>query len=180
MVASPIFQPPPLWPVLPMRCVAVALANITTRVLVVVTYLRGCGSMIKCCMPMHFTRIIKMRGRGTSSRLCTLSTPDMRSLYPIHSGYAVSLPHMIFQEMCKVHKLFTESKKDPEKKRPLPFPHLLTMLFLNRPGPTDVPLSIPSDEESIPCSNMYDEVRWTQSVTSILHNMQHAHPAMML
>ncbi|KAJ8621983.1 hypothetical protein MRB53_030512 [Persea americana] len=53
------------------------------------------------------------------------------------------------------------------------------MLFLQRPGPTDVPLSIPSDEESIPCSDLYGEVRWTQSVTSILHNLQHAHPAMM-
>ena len=103
----------------------------------------------------------------------------LKTLYAIHSGYAVSLPHMIFQEMCKVNRLFKESKKDQEKKRPLPFPHLLTMLFLQRPGPTDVPLSIPSDEESIPCSDLYGEVRWTQSVTSILRNLQHAHPTMM-
>ena len=99
--------------------------------------------------------------------------------YAIHSGYAVSLPHMIFQEMYKVNKLLKESKKDPEKKRPLPLPHLLTMLFLNRAGPTDVPFPIPSDEESIPCSELYGEVRWTQSVTSILCNIQYANPTMM-
>ncbi|KAJ8649362.1 hypothetical protein MRB53_002385 [Persea americana] len=81
--------------------------------------------------------------------------------------------------MCKVNRLFKESKKDPEKKRPLPFPHLLTMLFLHRAGLTDVPLSIPSDEESIPCSDLYGEVCWTQSVISILRNLQHAHPVMM-
>ncbi|KAJ8630268.1 hypothetical protein MRB53_023591 [Persea americana] len=103
----------------------------------------------------------------------------LETLYAIYSGYAVSLPYMIFQEMCKVNKLLEESKKDPESKRPLPFPHLLTMLFLNRPGPMDVPLPIPFNEESIPCSDLYGEVRWTQSVTSILRNIQHAHPAMM-
>ncbi|KAJ8643880.1 hypothetical protein MRB53_005628 [Persea americana] len=53
------------------------------------------------------------------------------------------------------------------------------MMFLQRPSPTDVALSIPSDKESIPCSDLYGEVRWTQSVTSILRNLQHAHPAMM-
>ncbi|KAJ8622809.1 hypothetical protein MRB53_031338 [Persea americana] len=53
------------------------------------------------------------------------------------------------------------------------------MLFLQQLGPTDVPLSIPSDEESISCSDLYGEVRWTQSITSILRNLQHAHPAMM-
>ena len=74
----------------------------------------------------------------------------LETVYAIHSGYAVSILHMIFQEMCKVNRLFKESKKDMEKKRPLPFPHLLTILFFHRPGPADVPLSIPSDEESIP------------------------------
>ncbi|KAJ8627438.1 hypothetical protein MRB53_020745 [Persea americana] len=53
------------------------------------------------------------------------------------------------------------------------------MLFLQWPGPMDVPFSIPFDEESIPCSNLYGEVHWTQSVTSILCNLQHAHSAMM-
>ncbi|KAJ8617563.1 hypothetical protein MRB53_013749 [Persea americana] len=47
-------------------------------------------------------------------------------------------------------------------------------------GVTDVPFPIPSDEESVLCSDMYGEVRWTQSVQSILRNMQHAHSAIML
>ncbi|KAJ8614970.1 hypothetical protein MRB53_021855 [Persea americana] len=101
------------------------------------------------------------------------------TLYATHSGYAVSIPHMIFQEMCKVYRLFKESKKDPEKKRPLPFPQFITILFLHRSGPTDVPLPIPSDEESVQCSDTYGEVCWMQSVQLILRNMQHAHPAMM-
>ncbi|KAJ8620013.1 hypothetical protein MRB53_028542 [Persea americana] len=103
----------------------------------------------------------------------------LETLYAIHSGYAVSLPHMDFQEMCKVNRLFKESKKDPKKKRPLPFPHLLPMLFLHLADPTDVPLSISPNEEPISCSDLYSEVHWTQGVTSILCNLQHAHPAMM-
>ena len=41
------------------------------------------------------------------------------------------------------------------------------------------PFPFPLDEESILCSDMYNEVRWTQSITSILRNSQHAHLAMM-
>ncbi|KAJ8633244.1 hypothetical protein MRB53_026580 [Persea americana] len=104
----------------------------------------------------------------------------LETLYAIHSGYALSLPQMIFQEMCKVYRLFKQSKKDPKKKRPLPFPHLLTILFLHPSGVTDVPLPIPSKEELVSCSDMYGEPRWTQNDESILHNMQHAHPTMML
>ncbi|KAJ8621835.1 hypothetical protein MRB53_030364 [Persea americana] len=53
------------------------------------------------------------------------------------------------------------------------------MLFLQWPGPMDVPLSIPPDKESISCFDLYDEVCWTQSITSILCNLLHAHPVMM-
>ncbi|KAJ8644056.1 hypothetical protein MRB53_005804 [Persea americana] len=82
--------------------------------------------------------------------------------------------------MCKHYKLFKDSKKDPEKKRPLPFPQFLTMLFFHQFGPMDVPFPIPSDEKFVQCSDMYGEVRWMQSVQSILCNMQHTHPTMML
>ena len=46
----------------------------------------------------------------------------LETLYAIHSGYAVSLPAMIYKEMCKVYRLTKQSKKDPEKKRAFAFP----------------------------------------------------------